>query len=170
MAGDELWDLTDESGAAIGRTHRRADPVPAGLFHVVASVCVVRGDGLVLMSRRAAIKDWPLSWELPAGSILAGESSAEGASRELAEEVGVRILPASLVPVGRVREESALFDLYVARADGTPAITIDPEEVCESAWVPLEQLFARAARNEMAGPWVSRLDRLGDTLRAAVRV
>lgn len=89
MAGDELWDVTDVTGAAIGRLHRRADPVPVGLFHIVASVCLVRGDGLVLMSCRSANKDWPLCWELPAGSILAGESSAEGASRELAEEVGV---------------------------------------------------------------------------------
>ena len=169
MADDELWDLTDADGVAVGRTHRRADPVPIGLFHIVASVCVVRGDGLVLMSRRAATKDWPLYWELPAGSILAGESSAEGASRELAEEVGVHVAPGALTFVGRVREESALFDLFVARVDGCPAVTLDPEEVDESAWVTIEELFRRAARREMAGPWVPRLDELGRALSTALQ-
>ncbi len=168
MAGDELWDLTDVTGAAIGRLHRRADPVPVGLFHIVASVCLVRGDGLVLMSRRSANKDWPLCWELPAGSILAGESSAEGASRELAEEVGVCVAPEALALVGRVQEVSALFDLYVARVDGSPAVALDPEEVCESEWVSLEEVFRRGARGEMAGPWVPRLDELGPRLVAAV--
>ena len=55
MADDELWDLTDADGAPLGRLQRRGDAMPAGVFHIVASVCVVRGDGLVLMTR------WPVS-------------------------------------------------------------------------------------------------------------
>ena len=77
---DELWDLLDGAGVPVGRTHRRGDPsFPEGLFHIVASVCVVRGDGLVLVTRRAAAKDWGLTWEFPAGSALTGESSEQAA-------------------------------------------------------------------------------------------
>lgn len=72
----ELWDLIDETGRPLGRTHRRDDPAfPDGTFHLVVSVCAVRPDGRVLTTRRAAVKDWPLSWEFPAGSALAGETS-----------------------------------------------------------------------------------------------
>ncbi|MBN9213426.1 MAG: hypothetical protein ABS62_09805 [Microbacterium sp. SCN 70-200] len=168
MADDELWDLTDADGAPLGRLQRRGDAMPAGVFHIVASVCVVRGDGLVLMTRRAAIKDWPLAWEFPAGSALAGESSAETAARELAEEAGVRVSPDDLALVGRVTEASALFDLYVAHVDGDPSLELDPLEVCESEWVTLEEAFRRGARGEMAGPWVNRLDELGVLLARAV--
>ena len=71
----ELWDLIDETGRPLGRTHRRDDPAfPDGTFHLVVSVCAVRPDGRVLTTRRAAVKDWPLSWEFPAGSALAGET------------------------------------------------------------------------------------------------
>ncbi|MGO3032285.1 MAG: hypothetical protein ACTIH8_02940 [Microbacterium gubbeenense] len=38
----ELWDLTDRAGERIGPTHVRAEPVSAGVFHIVASVCAVR--------------------------------------------------------------------------------------------------------------------------------
>lgn len=165
----ELWDVTDASGTPTGRTHRRGDAgFPPGLFHVVASVCVVRGDGLVLMTRRAAVKDWPLCWEFPAGSALAGESSREAAVRELFEETGVQVDAAELSLVGRVTEESALFDLYVVRLAGDPALALDPAEVCESAWVPLDEAMRRYAAGGMAGPWVPRLDQFGERLTELV--
>lgn len=161
----ELWDLTDAAGDPTGRTHRRGDPgFPAGLFHIVASVCLVRGDGLVLMTRRAAVKDWPLTWEFPAGSALSGETSAEGAVRELHEEAGVALEVAQLELVGRVVEESALFDLYFARVPGDPALALDPAEVCESEWVPLAEALRRSADGEMAGPWTPRLEQWGARL------
>lgn len=168
MSDDERWDLTDAAGTPLGRTHRRGDPLPEGCFHVVASVCVVRGDGLVLMTRRSAAKDWPLAWEFPAGSILMRETSAEGAVRELAEEAGVSVAASDLRLAGRVTEDRALFDLYVARVDQHPAVTLDPEEVSESAWVSLDEAFRRCARGEMAGPWVRRLDELGRPLATLV--
>ncbi|NYF17440.1 8-oxo-dGTP pyrophosphatase MutT (NUDIX family) [Microbacterium sp. AK009] len=162
----ELWDLIDETGRPLGRTHRRDDPdFPDGSFHLVVSVCAVRRDGRVLTSRRAAVKDWPLSWEFPAGSALAGETSRQAAVRELSEETGVVVDPAALEPVGRVREERALFDLYVVRVDD-PAVVPDPAEVSEAEWAPVDTVFARTAAGEMAGPWARRLAELGDALRA----
>lgn len=165
----ELWDLTDASGRPTGRTHRRGDPgFPEGRFHVVASVCAVRGDGLVLMTKRAAAKDWPLCWEFPAGSALTGESSAEGAVRELEEETGVRVATVDLELVGRVVEETALFDLYVVRLADDPALALDPAEVCESDWVPLDEALRRSAAGEMAGLWTPRLQQLGGRLAELV--
>lgn len=166
----ELWDVTDAEGIPTGATHRRGDPgFPVGRYHIVASVCVVREDGLVLMTKRAAVKDWPLCWEFPAGSSLAGESSREGAVRELAEETGVRVEVTDLELVGRVVEETALFDLYLARVSGDPVLKLDPDEVSESDWVPLTAALHRGAAGEMAGPWVPRLEQLAKRLSDLVR-
>ena len=161
--------MTDADGHPIGITHRRGDPdFPLGRFHIVASVCLVRGDGRVLMTRRAAIKDYPLSWEFPAGSALAGETSAEGAVRELHEEAGVPLQVAQLVMVGRVVEATALFDLYAAHVPGDPPVVLDPEEVCESEWVTFAEALRRGDAGEMADPWVPRLAQLGDRLAELV--
>ncbi|MBW9110897.1 NUDIX hydrolase [Microbacterium ureisolvens] len=166
---DELWDLIDAAGAPVGRTHRRGDPrFPAGLFHVVASVCVVRGDGLVLLTRRAAGKDWGLTWEFPAGSALTGESSEQAAVRELQEETGVRVSTSDLRLVGRLTERTALFDVYVTHVAGDPVLALDPEEVCDSAWVPFAEAMRRGAAGEMAGPWTPRLEQLGERLAVLV--
>ena len=51
-----------------------------------------RPDGRVLLAERKPGKDAAGYWELPGGQIEPGESPAEAASRELFEEVGVRVL------------------------------------------------------------------------------
>lgn len=161
----ELWDVTDAAGRPVGTTHRRGDlGFPAGRFHVVSATCVVRGDGLVLLTQRAAEKDWPLAWEFPAGSALAGETSAEAAARELLEETGLGVAPDSLVFVGRFTEESALLDLYVARGLDIGTLTLDPAEVLSSEWVTLDEVRQRCASGAMAGPWVERLEALWQAL------
>lgn len=166
---DELWDVTDAEGTPIGRTHRRGDPVfPAGLFHVVSSVCAVRDDGRVLISQRAAVKDFALEWEFAAGSALTGETSREAAVRELREETGLRAPASSLAFVGRFVEQSALFDLYVAHDVDPATLVLDPAEVAAAEWVTLDDVRVRYP-SEFAAPWVARLDALWPGLVSAVR-
>lgn len=59
----------------------------------MAGTCVVRHEGFVLLTLRSASKDYPLTWEFPAGSALAGESSVDAAIRELREETGLSAEP-----------------------------------------------------------------------------
>ena len=169
MADDEMWDVTDVQGTPTGTLHRRGDgPVPAGSFHIVASVCVVASTGRVLVSRRAEGKDYPLAWEFPAGSALRGESSRRGAIRELGEEVGISVLPDDLVLVGRVVEERALFDLWTVPVDGEPRVTVDPEEVLEAEWVELDEVRRRWEAGLFATPWIARFEQLWDELEVVV--
>lgn len=170
MADEEMWDVTDVQGTPTGTLHRRGDgPVPAGSFHIVASVCVVASTGRVLVSKRAAGKDYPLAWEFPAGSALRGESSRRGAIRELDEEVGISVLPDELVLVGRVVEDRALFDLWSVRVEGEPALTLDAEEVLAAEWVPLDEVRERWRAGVFATPWNARFEQLWEALETAVR-
>lgn len=162
MADDEMWDVTDVQGTPTG-------PVPAGSFHIVASVCVVASTGRVLVSRRAEGKDYPLAWEFPAGSALRGESSRRGAIRELDEEVGISVLSDDLVLVGRVVEERALFDLWITRVEGEPDVVVDPEEVREAEWVDVAEVRRRWEAGLFATPWNARFEQLWDEWERAVR-
>lgn len=158
VSESELWDLTDAQGNRSGLTHRRgALDWPAGYFHIVAATCVVRADNLVLLTKRAATKDYPLTWEFPAGSALAGETSVEAAIRELREETGLSVSPREMNLVGRFTEPRALVDLFVARIVDASALSLDPEEVTDAEWVTLDEVARRRKAGIMAAPWDPRL-------------
>lgn len=169
MGTDEWWDVTDSAGCLTGRTHRRGDSGwPEGFYHVVAATCAVRDDGVVLLTRRAASKEFGLDWEFPGGSALAGETSQDAAARELQEETGIAVPSASLVRVGRHTEASALVDLYVARVPAATNLLLDPGEVADADWVPLAEVDRRRRVGMLAVPWLGRLETLWAALQRTV--
>jgi len=64
------------------------------LKQAAVAVCVTEAAGspsLLLTRRAARLRSHPGQWALPGGRREAGESAVEGALRELAEEVGLRL-------------------------------------------------------------------------------
>jgi len=57
----------------------------------VAAGVIVRDDGRFLLGRRAPGSFYPGYWEFPGGKVEPGESPAEALTRELDEELGLRI-------------------------------------------------------------------------------
>lgn len=87
----ELWDAYLPDGRKAGKTISRGEPIPDGLFHIVADVLVKHRDGGYLVMQRDYRKiGFPGKFEAGAsGSILRGETPYEGALRELKEETGI---------------------------------------------------------------------------------
>lgn len=92
MLSDEIWDAYDRCAAKLGYTIKRsmAKSLPDGVYHIVVMVYTVMPDGRILATQRSRNKTNPLKWEVTGGSILAGETPAEGAVRELFEETGIK--------------------------------------------------------------------------------
>ncbi|MPS69604.1 MAG: (deoxy)nucleoside triphosphate pyrophosphohydrolase [Novosphingobium sp.] len=67
---------------------------------LVVAVALVRGDGQVLMQQRPYTSMHGGLWEFPGGKVDPGETPEQAAARELEEELGLSVDPASLVPVG----------------------------------------------------------------------
>ncbi|MBO0895822.1 NUDIX hydrolase [Arthrobacter sunyaminii] len=172
MSGDdEWWDILDSGGTRTGEMFRRgAEALPSGSFHLVVAVGVQREDGAVLLTQRAANKEFPFSWEFPGGSALAGESSADAASRELREESGLNVEPSALTPIGRFAETSALLDFYVARVRSNARLALQRSEVTAAEWVIPEVVERRLAAGLMADPWIPRLDTLWPSIKRALSV
>lgn len=73
-----------------GKEHIRGEKIPEGFYHLVVHVWIRNRKGEYLISQRAADRPtFPLMWECVGGSVIKGETSLEGAVREVKEEVGL---------------------------------------------------------------------------------
>ncbi|UJW30718.1 NUDIX domain-containing protein [Saccharothrix sp. AJ9571] len=139
---DELVAVYDESGAAVGaapRSRVRAE----GLWHAAGVVLLRSPDGAnVYVHLRTDTKDvFPGMYDCWAGGLVAaGETPADCARRELAEELGVRGAPLRPLFV-HVYDQPPMHChnfAFEARWDGP--IVHQPEEIVSGEWLELEEL------------------------------
>lgn len=86
----EIWDIYDINKNKKNKFHKRGLPLDDGDYHIVIHAWVVNSNDEVILTKRHSSKNiCPNMWECTEGSIVAGESSVEGAVRELKEEIGI---------------------------------------------------------------------------------
>lgn len=107
---DELLDILDETGEPTGRIAWKSKAHRDGLWHRCFHCWILDPNGpYLLVQRRAYIKDtWPGYLDVTAaGHLAAGEKSLDGL-REVEEELGLRVEPDRLVPLGTRRIEQEI--------------------------------------------------------------
>lgn len=106
---------------------------------------VILKDGHVLLVRRAKAPRAG-EWSLPGGAQRTGETVADCARREVAEETGLAIAPVAVVavldlidrdPAGAVRHHYTIIDLLAPWQRGEPRAGSDAPAV---TWAPLADL------------------------------
>lgn len=106
---DERIDIVDEAGRPTGEVAWKSEAHRHGLLHRCFHCWVAgrdyAGEPYLLVQRRAATKDtWPGRLDVTAaGHLAAGEEPIEGGLRELEEELGLRVEPERLIPLGTRR-------------------------------------------------------------------
>lgn len=147
----ELWDIYDKDGAATGRSIRRGEPLAPGDYHLAVTVTVVNSKGQVLLTRRSGEKELcPGMWECPGGSVLAGETSREGAARELWEETGIKASPGELVYLARRTGPDWHMDDYGLRRDiDLESLRLQAGETDGARWMALAEWEQKARGEEL---------------------
>ena len=86
----EVWDLYDANKNVTGKYCIRGEKIPDNYYHLVVHIWIKNDKGEYLISQRSEKKDrYPLMWECSGGAVIKGETSIEGAIREVKEEVGI---------------------------------------------------------------------------------
>lgn len=141
--GLELVDVVDDDDQVVA-TVTRAEMRAGRLQHRAVAVAVFGSDGRLLVHRRADTKDvWPGQWDIAAGGVVgAGETYAEAARRELAEELGVDVPLDGFTDLGggRFRDDAValLGRGYRVVHDGPFRFT--DGEIAEVRWVGFDEL------------------------------
>ena len=140
----ELWDLYDENVNVTGKTLERGNIIPEGYYHLVVHIWIKNKDNLFLISRRDGSREsYPLKLECQGGSVLKGETSIDGAKREVLEEVGIDLtnIPGKLI-FRKIRHHFRdIMDVWMFEYDGEVDLSkATTNEVCEVKWMKYDDI------------------------------
>ena len=115
---------------------RRATPS----FHVGAICVVERADGHVLLVRQSYRRD---GWGFPGGLLRRGEEPADGARRELREELGIDVeldgLPVVVIDAV-MRRVDVVFSAHLEEGSALPERSAHSPEITDARWFPPDGL------------------------------
>ena len=135
----EKWDILDKDGIPTGKTTLRGRTLlKPGEYHLVVHIWIVSSDGNYLIQRRSDNKKlMPGEWAATGGAAISGEDSFTAASRELFEELGIRMDKSNARKAFHmVRRRNSLLDGWKTVCD-IPAneLRLQESEVAEAKWV-----------------------------------
>lgn len=139
----EKWDLVDINKNKTGITHKRNSklPIPKDMYHLAVEIWITKPNGEILLTQRHPNKNYGLMWEATGGAVLAGESSIQGAVREIYEETGIKVNENELIYIGDIVGDTYIMDEYVHILESKDIeLNLQPEEVVDAMWVSKEEL------------------------------
>ena len=140
----EKFDIYNAQKQKIGTGHPRGVPLPKGQYRFLATVIVYNAAGELLMQQRVASKkSWSSYWTPGAsGAVIAGETVAEGASRELLEELGIAHDFSNTPSRLSVSFAEGWDEIWLLEWNGDLSeLTLQVEEVSAARWVTRDQYF-----------------------------
>lgn len=140
----EKWDLYTKYREKTGKEWIRGEKIPKGYYHLCVHIWIRNSKGEYLISQRSANRPtYPLMYECPGGSVLKGESSIEGAVREVKEEVGLDLEQnEGKLVFSKIRQEfNDIMDVWIFEYNGKlqlEAATTD--EVADCRWMTVTEI------------------------------
>jgi len=138
-----------------GKLHQRGEPLENGTYFIVVNVWIVNSNNEVLLAQRHPQKLlWGGLWECSAsGSVLAGESSLQGALRETEEEIGIILSQEDAILLESIMRENNFRDTFLFKKDiQLCELKLHPEEVIDAKWVTKQEYIDMCNRGLLAPP------------------
>ena len=151
----ELIDLYNEERIPLGKTedrqkHRAQDVFTE--FRVVVHICIFNSAGQMLIQQRSMKKEaFPGLWDVSAaGGVGAGESSRQGAEREVREELGYELDLTGVRPSLTVNYDGGFDDFFLVVRDDLrlESLVLQEEEVSAVRWATREEVLSMLERGE----------------------
>lgn len=147
----ELVDLYDENRVPLGKIGQRHEARRPGEYRTVVHVCIFNRCGQLLIQQRSKEKTaWTDLWDVSiGGGVDAGETSRQGAQREVREELGYDLDLTGVRPAVTVNFEGGFDDFFVVERELAPEeLHLQSEEVSAVRWATLEEVLSLLEKGE----------------------
>ena len=161
----EYWDVFDENRVFQNRTIRRGDPFAEGEYYVCCEVWVQNSKGELLITQRHPNKKAGGLWEFVGGGVLAGESTAQAAVREVKEEIGITLAESELSLLHVYKRKNYFMDIYLVKKDfDIKEIVLDSNETIDARWATKEELQLMIEEQKVVRSVAMRFNMLFDRI------
>lgn len=140
----EKFDLYDINRIKTGETLERTGVVPKDRYRVVVHIIVFNSKGEMLIQQRVSTKRvHPNKWDFSVGGcVIAGETSWQGAERELSEEIGLKYDFSKTIPNFTINFETGFDDFYVIHCDKQAEdFVLQESEVKQVKWANKDEVL-----------------------------
>ena len=161
----EYWDVYDENRVFQNRTIRRGDPFAEGEYYVCCEVWVQNSKGELLITKRHPNKKAGGLWEFVGGGVLAGETTAQAAVREVKEEIGISLAESELSLLHVYKHRNYFMDIYLVTKDfDIKDVVLDSNETIDARWASKEELQLMIEEQKVVRSVAMRFNMLFDRL------
>ena len=138
----EYFDVVDINKNKINKILPRGTALQSGEYNVGVEVWIVNSNNELLLTQRSPLKSHPLQWECPGGCLIAGETSEEGAVREITEEIGLGIDIKELRFITTSLHKYQFVDIYTIKLDISLAeLSLQTEEISDARLVSISEFL-----------------------------
>ena len=157
---EEYFDILDEFGNKTGKIKSRSEVHRNGNFHKAVHIWIINDLREILLQRRCLTKDSdPNMLDIScAGHLTAGDTSIEGAIRELKEELNLDVKESDLEFIKTIKRchvsnktfiDNEYDDFYILRTDKSISdMKYQVEEISEIFFVPYKKFKEMIANKQ----------------------
>lgn len=148
----ELVDKFNKRREPLNKTSKRYDRIDGEYCTYVHTWIMNDKNEFLIQKRSANKKIYPNKWSITGGAVDSGETSLEGALREVKEEIGIDIDKEKMEFMLSFKRSHGFVDVWLTRQNvDLKNIVMQKEEVSEVKFVTKEELEKMIENDEVAG-------------------
>lgn len=152
----EILDIYDENRIFTGKTMNRERGKIAlkdGEYVIQVKCWILNKENKILLTQRKADKYNGGMWEPTGGLAISGETSKQAITRELFEEIGLKVNEDTIDLIDSYRDDHFFRDVYLIRDNVLlENIKFNDGEVADAKYVTIEE-FKEMLQNHQINSW-----------------
>ena len=112
---EEYLDIVDDNNRITEKIAKKSYIHQNGIWHREVACWIMNKEGEILVQKRAKTKEHaPGKWDITAGHVKPSEKTNEAMSREIQEELGIKVNKEDLL----LKKENALYGKFIILKKG----------------------------------------------------